>query len=544
MGSGLLSFFQTKIKKTWKMSFSFTFILGLLIYLYKFTNVIPNSDAVKNFYSSQNMVASGRWLLAVACGFSSFFDLPWINGLTSLLFIGVTAAIITEIFDMKNPVVIFLSSGLLVSFPAIWITMAYGFTADGYMIAMALAALSVYLTRMQWISKAHWKKSLLSGICICMACGIYQAYVSFAYIFAVCYFMVELLENRWDRKTYLRWIGTQIVIYVGAMAAYYGIWKLCLSLQGVAVTPYLGMDQIGSVGKGLGHVVVMALKTFLLFFAEWNFLEKGLTIYSALNIVFLLFFGTGMTVAVIKSGCIKQKMNILLLVACLLSIPVGCCVWLFASSGVIYHALMFQSICGLYIFTVVLFDRWIHPKISNLLMIVLIMYIFNNAVSANIYYNYMHQTIVKTNATATEISTRIHLHDSGKEKYIVFYGELAGWKEEDYNKQDKLLYVGPARTLLQKNLLSAHYLSLYTDFDLSYYRIHNEDYPLVERGTEWPVPFDQDFRFPLLGEKEKEELGRTEEVKNMPIWPAEGSVKRIGEVIVVKLSEFDIDSSK
>ena len=178
MGSELISFYQNKIKKTWKLAFFSAFVLGLLVHLYKFTNLLPNADALYNFYSNQNMAASGRWFLSIACGLSSYFDLPWVNGLLSLVFMGLTSAMVAEVFRMKNPVLILLSSGLLVSFPAVTATLSYEFTADGYMLAMALAAFSVCLTRMEYIGKAHWKKLVFSGICICLCCGIYQAYVT------------------------------------------------------------------------------------------------------------------------------------------------------------------------------------------------------------------------------------------------------------------------------------------------------------------------------------------------------------------------------
>ena len=63
MGTEFLQFYNEKIKKTWKLAFCSAFILGLFIHMYRFTNLLPNHDAIYNFYSSQNMVASGRWFL-------------------------------------------------------------------------------------------------------------------------------------------------------------------------------------------------------------------------------------------------------------------------------------------------------------------------------------------------------------------------------------------------------------------------------------------------------------------------------------------------
>ena len=543
MGSEILVFYREKLKKEWKLAFYSAFVMGLLVHLYKFTNLLPNADALYNFYSSQNMVASGRWFLSVACGFSSYFDLPWVNGLLSLVFMGITAAVIAEVFRMKNPVLILLSSGLQVSFPAITATMSYEFTADGYMIAMALAALSVVLTRMEYIGKRHWPKMVLSALCICLSCAIYQAYVSFAFVLAVCYFMTELLENRREEKLYWRWIGTQVIVYICALAAYYVIWKLCLKLQGFSAVSYQGIDTVGVMGaagilSGFGKIA----RDFVRFFLEWNILEHGVTVYSMLNILFLLAFGAGLVTAMVKSGIFRRKLHLVLLVLCVAALPVGCYIWYLTSPDVFYHALMLQSVCLLYVLTAVLVDRWVcapgGDAIGNIVLILLTAVVFNNSVTANIYYTYMDQSVRNTQAAATELSTRIHLLDDGTVKYLAIYGGLDGYTQEDHFEQDKLRQLGGWK-VLNRTILSPLYLSLYTDFDLSYYRTNELDYPVVENDPDIPAPQDWTFRFPLLEKTGRDALARTEQVQSMPIWPARDSVQVIGDTIVVKLSETE-----
>lgn len=537
MGSELLYFYQEKIKKNWKTAFFSAFFLGLLVHLYKFTNLLPNADSMYNFYSSQNMVASGRWFLGIVCGFSSYFDLPWINGMLSLLFMGLTAAAVAEVFQMKNPCLIVLCSGLLVAFPAITATMSYEFTADGYMIAMFLAALSVCLTRMEYLEKKYWKQMVFSGVCICLACGIYQAYVSFAFVLAVCYFMTELLENRREEKQYWMWIGLQIGIYGVALASYYLIWKLCLSVQGFQATSYQGIDQVGIMEiPMLKSGFRLIIQDFVKFFLEWNILEHGVTVYSVLNILFLTAFAIGILEAARKSK--MSKWHMLLLLLCVAALPVGSFIWYLATPDIYYHAVMMQSLCLLYILTAVLFVRWLPHRMQNLLLALLIAIVFNNAVTANIYYNYMDQSFKKTQAVAAELSTRIHLLDDGTIKYVAIYGGLDGWHQEDYFASDKLRQLGGWKTL-NKTILSPMFLSLYTDFDLSYYRSNGLEYPIVENGPEIPAPRDWQFRYPALSAEESLALSQTEAVRQMPIWPARDSVQVIGDTVVVKLSEME-----
>lgn len=152
-----MGFFQssrTKIKNTWKIAFLSAFVLGILIHLPVMISDIPNHDGLSSMYFDQNMITSGRWFLSVACGFSSYFTIPWIIGLIGLLWLALTAVALTELLELADPLVIMAVSGLLVSFPALASTFAYVFTMDGYMMALFLAILAVLFTKNR--KKAGW----------------------------------------------------------------------------------------------------------------------------------------------------------------------------------------------------------------------------------------------------------------------------------------------------------------------------------------------------------------------------------------------------
>ena len=112
MGLGILEFLRQKVTKQQKTAFIGTFCFGLLIHLYIFSNYLPNRDAVLNFYTDQNMLISGRWALSLACGVSSYFNLPWIIGICSIFFIALTAVLVVTIFRITNPILILLTGGL------------------------------------------------------------------------------------------------------------------------------------------------------------------------------------------------------------------------------------------------------------------------------------------------------------------------------------------------------------------------------------------------------------------------------------------------
>lgn len=192
MGESISKFIKEKSKKEYIYAFAFAFILGLAIHAYKLLNYLPNHDSMYNFYADQNILGSGRWLLSIACGFSSYFDLPWVTGLLSLVFIALTSVAVVKLFNIKNSFVIFLSAGILVAFPSTTEILCFGFTADGYFLSMLLAALAA--VALTYIQKPV-ARILLSAALLCCSCGIYQAYISFFLVLAICYFIGKVLGS-------------------------------------------------------------------------------------------------------------------------------------------------------------------------------------------------------------------------------------------------------------------------------------------------------------------------------------------------------------
>ena len=90
MGKNLMEYYRKNVKQTWITAFFAAVILGLCVHLFKFANTLPNHDSPYNYYDPQNIITSGRWFLTVACGISSYYDLPWLIGMLSILYLALT----------------------------------------------------------------------------------------------------------------------------------------------------------------------------------------------------------------------------------------------------------------------------------------------------------------------------------------------------------------------------------------------------------------------------------------------------------------------
>ena len=545
MGESILRFYRENVKKEWKIAFVSAVVVGFLVHTYRFTNYFPNHDGLFNFWSTQNMVASGRWFLAPACALSSCFDLPWMIGVLSILFLALTGVLIAEIFEMKNPCLIVLSSSLLVSFPAVTETMFFEFTADGYMLAMLLGTMAVYLTRMP--GGFHWKNGIAAAVCVCLTCAIYQAYVSFAFILAVCYLMCELLRNRQKRGMYWKWISCQAGVFLSGLILYFVIWQMIMKLSGISPASYEGINAMGGIhADTLLAAAKQSLISFVWFFLDRNPLQYGFSVYSVLGILFAAALVVVCAAAFHRSGLGKRPMEAMLFLMCILVIPFGCYLCYFISPGVEYYTRMLQAVAILYLLLGVLSEQWGSGVCKNLVMLLLSGMIFYSSVTANVCYAYLNRCHEQSLAVATELSTRIHLEDDGTARNVAFFGSIGGnWTitEEETMDASKLGTLGPLKMvnydLLSDRDLIVLFLDQYLDFTLEYYRYHDAELPVYPFSPTAPVPQGYTLRFPIADRETMDSIASSDEFRQMGIWPGKNAVKRIGSTIVVRFSESE-----
>lgn len=518
MEKNLLLILKNKINENCRLALYSTFIFGMLTHFYKFSNTLLNHDSLYNFYIDQDMTGSGRWFLSIACGISSYFDLPWINGILSIIYVSLTMLIITKLFRMKNKFVIILSSGIFATFPSLTETLFFGFTADGYMLAMLLATLGVYFSR---IDEKRINRYVLSGMCICLACAIYQSYVSFALILAITYFMNELLQDQYSSSEYLSWVKRQIIIFSISLIVYFIIWKTIMYLQGISANNYQGINELGKVNISILFTgLIKSIKDILLFFIQWNILEHGITLYSVLSIIFIIVTIVGIIVSVFKSGIFQKKLNFILFILCLIAFVPFTCIWNFVSYSVLYRPMMLYSLALLYVFVILIYDKWINISLSNLVALFLVAVVFNNSIMANISYYYMHLCNQKTFAESIEMISLIHeIEDSNEFDNIAIVGDLieeVGLFNQNLNITNS--FKGQIHLLssgLEKSLMyDAQHIYLYLK------NVHYLDYELID-------------------DLELQILNNNEEVQKMKSWPSKDSMKVIGGTLVIKLSDIE-----
>lgn len=380
--------------------FTATFVLGLITHMFAMTHNFLTYDSMWNIYSDQNMITSGRQFLMFACGISSFYDLPWVNGILSLIYIGLTVALICRIFDIKDKVSVILIGGLIVAFPTVSATFCYSFTVDGYMLAFLLAVLSFVLAY-----KYKWG-FLPAVLTLGVSLGIYQAYMSVTIVLCVIGLVKDVLDGGKYKNILTK--GLKFV-FMGLMSYvfYVATLKLMLALEGQSLSGYQGSDKVmafnlASIPEGLKA----AFTSSRLFLMYSGVLAQNIWMKIAL-VLFVLLSGY----LVIRRLCMFKGKEIVFRTLCvaalLMVLPFGISYVAIISPGTFYHILLRMSVAFLFVFPFVIYKE-IKEKVSyKILVASSIVMIVSFMVSANICYFNMNERYEKTYSFCVRLVDRI-----------------------------------------------------------------------------------------------------------------------------------------
>lgn len=489
-----------RIRPQWKTAFFSAFLTGLLIHLYRLTNPLLTWDSLYNFHDPQNTIHLGRCFLTLGCGISSYYDLPAVNGLLSLLYLSLTAVCLTEFFELESRLSIFLTAAVTVSFPAVASTLLYMYTADGYFLAMLCAALAALLT-------LRFRRGFLPGILLlCFSCGCYQAYAAYAVVLILSWGIRTLLLTDLPLRDFLRQCARFLCMMAGGMLLYLVCNRLLTALQGVDASSYQGISSMQAPGAAqFLHAAASSLTEFAYFFLGSL---HTVSLYQALGLLALLLLAAAFLYAARPRFAQPAR----LLTACLflLLLPFGCCMVYFVSPSVRYHMLMMMPFSLIYLLPLFLTDR--RAARSRLLswscVCLLLLCVYEFSLVDNISYLYAHRSYEETYAMAVQMADRIEQTEGFENaSKLCVLGHLPGHDDID-------LSLPPRMTGIKEGVL-----------------VSEQDH-FAAFFTEW-------LGLPLEGcsKKQAGELASDPALQQMDIWPGTDSVRIVDDVVVIRIGE-------
>lgn len=340
--------YYNKVPKNSKMAFIWSFILALCTHMYIMANNYPNHDGIRLIQGATDGLSLGRWFLRYACGWNG--RIAFLN--SSTLFVAIIAlslatAVIVDLFHIKNRISIFLISGIIVAFPAVTSIFSYTFAADGHMIAFFLAIAAVK------VCDSPKRYSVIKGgVLLCLAMGIYQAYIAVSATLIVILFIYKIISGAYKTlQQVFKDTGKFVIMGILGSVLYFIMLNICLEIYGVQLAEYQGIGNLGAMSISYYfNNIISTYKHFIEFFQipviSRNVFVLAITIIGLISVIGLLL----MFVAD-KNIEMWQKIAAIIFV---LLLPVAVNLVTITSNEIFYHMVMKQGYCLIYILPIIL----------------------------------------------------------------------------------------------------------------------------------------------------------------------------------------------
>lgn len=502
-----------KIPPNIRICFLSGIITGFLTHGFMLSNKLPNWDDILEINGYGGGGIFGRWLASQVHSLGSEWSVPWLNGSIFLFFLAVSACLIYAALKLNSVSSAVILPILMISFPSVCSSMSFMFMADMYGLSIFFVCLSAYLI-------SHYPRGWFFGVILTvLSLGLYQSYICLEAAIFIIILILDLLKGKDKKLVFIEGIKYCSAIIISILS-YMAVakWKIPdMSAQN-------GYDTMGEIN--ILELPKNILKTYRYVFRY--FISKPMSFVSdismAVNIVcciliaFLLFYFIWTNV---KKK--KQTVGFYLLLMFLISLfplAVGG-IYILAPKAHISMLMLFQYVM-IYILLLALCETAVSPQygfitdelkktalsICVLLSVIIINY--ENYTLTNEAYFRMDIAFKRANNFYNRILT--HLEDM-----------------EGYQYGDEVALVG----YVPEGFGTAHNIDDDRFIDLS--GITNERGISSQGLRSNFLRTYMGVHMPDLGWNFEEQYWDMEEYQVMPIYPAEGCIKKINNVWVIKL---------
>lgn len=525
MNYDLIQKFSKKIPRYTKICFIVGLVTGWMTHFYMLSNKLPNWDDVNNLahYGSGDFL--GRWFLKYIHKLGTEYSIPAIHGVLMLIILSMSACLILEILHLKSITAAVLVPMLMITFPSVTCTMTFMFMSHTSAIAVFMICVAVLLLR-----KYKWGFIPCSVLLLC-SLGVYQSYISIAITLILLGMIVDLLEDKDVWKVLRHGILCVIMLLV---TVWIYMWICPIIYPDMANETYGGINNMGSIAiNEMPKLIGRCYKRFLEFFI-WKPFAFMTKIMQVMNICTCLL-ATVLGVYLIVAKKIYQKLwKCVLLCVVAFFVPLATAFVYFMAPEVDYSMLMLYAYVFIYVAVVMLWENaselWeksdytnnkkklmCHTVLSFIVVIVMLLSSYSDYLLANRAYMRMQISYERVTAYFNRILVRVESMDeyqSGDE--VVIFGEFYYKNNPSSVEEVDVLDTESLRDLsgvaLENGLITSgvrnNFIRTYLGFDM--------------KGLTY---------------QQKQEVMELQEYQDMPIYPMEGSIKKINDIWVVKMCE-------
>lgn len=486
------------------------FVSGMLAHGMGLFNKYSMHDDIEHLFGSYGIgYSNGRWMWAVLTEivksiWGNNVSLPLWGGIISFIFIILSACLLVQMLEVKSSLLAGILGCFMVVRPIVAGVFGYMFVLPYYMFAEFLGFLGAYI-----IYRYRKPCLYIMGI-LMMACatGIYQAFIPSILCVMLFRFVLTIHEDRLGEKTYIR-EGFHYIVSILAFVALYAILtKVIMWWKQTSLISYKGLDHMWD----MSHIGERTLRAYYKFFVPEPKLSQMIYPGQCIYIYYLavLFCGCIALFAAIEAYK-KNKWNGILVILSILVFPLcACFIYVMCESEYVAGLMLYGQIMP-FIYMICLIQQLEYKKqiqkVFIAIAIAAVMFVNLNYIrldnASYVKAEFMQQRAISWHTT---LITRIKSIEGYRgdlpityinkfEAYDASVSDMIGW---DFVKMPPYENIN----LSLNNFIWSKYINYWCGFGQA--EVASQGY---------------------------EEL---QEVKQMPFYPDDGSIKIIDGVIVVK----------
>jgi hypothetical protein len=230
-----------KIPSSYRKVFLLNCFWGFLCHGFLLTNFIINEDGHSHLSGgSYYTIKIGRWLLGYVTTLHENIPFPIILTSFAILLLSISSLLVSYLWRCKSKLTIFLISTLFIGFPALSSVYCYHWNTFSYTVSLFLSVVSVFFVMRQGLKNFFFAIFLLS-----LSLGIYQAFFALAASLSICTLLIKTLSHE-DENPKEIWLLFCKVLMFGLASLI--LYKLTLSgmlwKTGHELSTYKGADKV------------------------------------------------------------------------------------------------------------------------------------------------------------------------------------------------------------------------------------------------------------------------------------------------------------
>lgn len=508
----LLRIIKNKINQNDILAAIVVFALGLINNFIFFTTegVAPDSIQFSDFYIAKVWeISLGRYGIPISNLIRFGLVNKFIIIIISLTFLALSVIVITRTFKIKNKVLIFFISTIIAIAPQFTETYMFIYCADAYCLAFLLSTLTVYFLNN---SKNKIYYYILAAISTIIVCSLYQAYLGVIIGLTIILLMQDLMKGAKIKDVFIKSIKYVITIFLGVLI-YYIILKVIIHVLGISLASYKGANSLGiDTIKSLPKTIVQTYKDFFNFFFTNKIINNTYWKRNIINIILFAISTIGIINIIIK-GKFNSKIRRALLMILLIAIyPIGISIM-----NLIAPNTSINLVTGPGLITAIILISLIYKNLSS------------DSLNNIIKYCYIITLLILSYTFILQNTFTYMCRQETYENYRMVTNNIytKATELEGYSVDKKWMFSDVIKFKPKYNERANGFISN-----------NNETWDDYGGTTQNANYYEKYFgiKINICSKKEYADIVSTDEFKQMPIYPNDGSIKIINNTIVIKIS--------